>query len=259
VFAQVPIEALDEVFRRHVKAADKRLRCDQVHSLEIRTSAPGFLMEQASATHPGLTPPALAHSIAKSAGALLSNYQLTGPDLRSETLAADSERILHVAGRVSVVHDWEQTVRLVDDLLVAFEPLFTGVSRAELKVAGQHARHIFGAVPFPSWGDLLVKAIRARPDRLLHRIGQGSGNLADTRLDHWTWPFGAQINLFSTRGGRWPERRVSPDSVSATDEKRAEWLLDRFAAGEEVARERAEAFYALGGDSDVSEALSLCA
>ena len=247
IYGQVPLEALHEVFKRHVKAADKRLRCDQVHYLEVRTSAPAVLMERLAADHPGLTPAVLAHSMSRSTGALLSAYQLTAADITPEVLASFSDRILQVASRMNVVHDWEQTVRLVEHLLNAFEPLFSGVTRAELKVAGQQARTTFGRLPMPEWGEQLFKAIRARPDRLLHRIGTGTGRLEDAKLDQWDWAFGAHIKLYSTRGGWWPERRACPDSVRATPEEIRGWLIDRFAGDDEEARPGGLAPGARGG------------
>ncbi len=259
VFGQVPLEALNEIFQRHVKAADKRLRCDQVHYLELRTSAPGFLMEQASATHPGLTPAVLAHSMARSTGALLSAHKLGTADMTPEVLASFSDRILQVASRVNLVHDWEQTVLLVDQLLNAFEPLFSGVTKAEVKAAMQHSRAIFGRLPMPETTEQLFKAIRARPDKLLSKIGTGSGRLEDARLDEWDWSFGAHIKLYSTRGGWWPERRASPDSVRATPEEIRGWLVDRFAGGDDAAREKAESLCALEGSAGTDEVLALSA
>ena len=203
--------------------------------------------------------PPLIALLRSSTGALLSAYQLTAADITPEVLASFSDRILQVASRMNVVHDWEQTVRLVEHLLNAFEPLFSGVTRAELKVAGQQARTTFGRLPMPEWGEQLFKAIRARPDRLLHRIGTGTGRLEDAKLDQWDWAFGAHIKLYSTRGGWWPERRACPDSVRATPEEIRGWLIDRFAGDDEEARERAESLCALEGSAGTDEALALTA
>jgi hypothetical protein len=210
-YAHVPVQAVQEVLRRHAKAADKRLRPDQVERIEISTVAPGWVVEQLSGEHPGLDPTAIPFSIRRSVGVALTAYELGPSQLDPTWLDANRDAIAEVARRTEVRHDWSRTWALLEHMVSVATPLFAGLTAAELRDVGARARsHYRFHPPLPGPGEILAIA-RHRPDRLLDLIRRSSGDLGDARLDEFQFLFDTEVKVFTIRGGSWPERRALPE------------------------------------------------
>lgn len=241
---QVPIQAVAEILRRHVKASDKRLRVDQLERVEITTGAFGWALEQRVGLHPGLDPATVPMSLRRSVGALMVANEL-GPDqLEEDWLNKHRDEISEVARRVDVSHDWRHTLGLVDHLVDVLSPLLAGVTPAELVAASQMAKASFGvSLPRPGAAELL-SVVAARPDRLLERLRHASGDLSHARLREWQFQHAADVKLYTTRGGSWPESRALAEGSPG-------WPWDQTVA--RVLRKYAGA----GGDEDEARARDL--
>lgn len=203
---QVGLGAVDEVLARHVKAADKRLRADQVERVELRV---GLMPWALAAVAPDRTMEHLPFLI----GALVAHHELTPAALDAPALDARAADIAHVAARVEVVHDWDLSQQAVRVLARQLHPVLGGLSlgdyravRAPMKAAGG----------WPTWnGADLVALLRGRPWETLTALRGPPGSLESARLEEFQWHLPVQLKLYTNRGGWWPERRGVPAGTVA--------------------------------------------
>ncbi|RME25504.1 MAG: hypothetical protein D6798_08785, partial [Deltaproteobacteria bacterium] len=227
---QAPVQAVREILRRHVKAADKRLRPDQVERIEVEVSAPAWWEVHRLAASCRSAPAGMVHDLRAMIGLLVVEHDLSPGRFTREALARHRDAREAVAARVEVRHSWSRTLDLASHLVDVLGPLFAGVDAASLRRAERiirsHARS--GPLGLPRGGGPLWRAISARPDRLLAALRYQSGDLADARLDAFQLRLGADVRVHTTRGGTWPEHRDlvegSPgwpwrDTVEATHAK----------------------------------------
>lgn len=250
-YVQVPAQAVGEILRRHVKAADKRLRADQVERIEIEVGAAGWVMEQIAGNHPALDPATVLWSIRRAVGTLIQAHEL-GPDqLDAAWLEAHQAEIGALISRIEVTHSWKHTLALVDHITDVAAPLFAGLTLAELGHAAREAQHRFGQrLPPPTAADLLLVAT-TRPDRLFERMRRASGDLGDARLVEWQPLFGATVRVHTTRGGVWPEERSIAEGSPGWpwDQTRA-GVIRKFLAGNKGGEARASELLETAGSAD---------
>jgi 2-methylcitrate dehydratase PrpD len=216
-FVQTPVQAVDEILRRHVKAAGKRLRVDQVESIEVAVAAPAAGFE-ALAAGLALDAAAVPYRTPYAVAALVAAHEL-GPDqLDDRWLAAHAEALQGLAARVTVRPDWGRTVRAVSHMLTALAPLFAGVPPRRL------LSQLYGALPADALAgtpDDPVAALTgaakaawaARPERALQAVRRAEPDLSTARLDEWQLRTDTEVRLHTTRGGTWPERRTVPEGA----------------------------------------------
>ncbi len=205
--AQVPVQGVREILNRHIKAADKRLRPDQVERIEISTTALSAAMAH---RHWTLRPSTVPHSIRHAIGVLVVTNELTTEHLDERWLAENREKIGAVAGRVTVTQDAGRSVQWLASLVEVATPLFAGVTFDELKQVMQKARRQYDVASMKSRSGVLAW-VKARPDRLYDRIRYSTGDLGTARLDELQYRCDTEVKLFTTRGGSWPERRSLPE------------------------------------------------
>ena len=99
------LDCVDEILARHIKAADKRLRADQVTRLQVHLPAPAVALDRWSSRHGLRTPDGLAHALRHAIGALIVEHQLGSSELQAERWPERVERYGEVASRVTVDHD----------------------------------------------------------------------------------------------------------------------------------------------------------
>lgn len=204
--AQIAVQGVHEILRRHVKAADKRLRVDQLARVEVRTGALGCALGR---SQPPRDPAGVARSARDLIGVLVVEHELGPTQLEAGWLRERGDAVAEVAGRVSFVHDEERTVRLLEQLSEVAVPLFAGVSLRTLAQVGQRAGDAWG---LPAWGPAGVLALlRLRPDQIRARLRDSSRDLSDARLDEFQYRYDTEVKVFTTRGGSWPERRTVPE------------------------------------------------
>jgi hypothetical protein len=196
----VPLQAMDEVLRRHVKAADKRLRADQIERVIIRTGLPLPLGA-------GVGWPSGARALPALISALVSSHSLSLEGLRGP-LEGDPARLAAVAERVVVEHDPVRALSTPLSVLEVAPQLLGGLSaRARLAALGQLLRPA-GAPWGPGWWRGL-KRIGAAPviEQLLGAARASDGDLSGARLEQLALRADTELVLQTTRGGSWPERR----------------------------------------------------
>jgi 2-methylcitrate dehydratase PrpD len=249
-------DALDKVLKRHVKAADKRLRVDQVSEIHLRVPAPAVALDQWAA-RTGLQESAgLPHAVRHGIGALVAEHQLGAHEMNPADWSKRSAIYGDVASRIRVRHDLSLTLDFMGQVVDTISPLVGGITETEWKgLMGRVSRPEVGW-PTVQWGDLR-SLWKHRPDKWFHTVRFAPGNLSDARLDEWQLRLGAEIEVYTTRGGKWPERRSVPEHSPGTP-----WLEtiasvhDRFAAGEEKRMEQAQWVWDSGGEHDAVEWVS---
>ena len=203
--AQVAIQGVAEVLRRHVKAADKRLRVDQLESITVRTGALGCALQDQA---PDSTAPEdVVRSLPQLLGVLLTAYELGPAQLESGWLAENRESIRHVAGRVQVEHDPERSLALLRQVVTVAAPLLADAEGPALRRAARRLHRMLGV----EWGPGGAGGAAAEPAGSdagpAAARGGGSGQ---ARLEEWQFRFDTEVKVFTTRGGSWPERRAIP-------------------------------------------------
>lgn len=234
---QVPVEAVHEILRRHVKAAEKRLRADQIERIDLKVSAPAWAMERLGAAE------GLSHSVARSVGALVVAHEV-GATWEDPTFQeTHAEAIAAVAARVDVQHYWPSTLRWIEHVVEVARPLFSGMDLATLRCAlGALTRH-HGRLPPPADAREVVQAGKARPDQLLAALRRPVGALEPGR---WQLGQAVEVKLYTSRGGWWPERRSAVNGSGAAGEaKLTERVIAKFAQGDAARAAAAEQVLAL--------------
>ena len=194
----VAVEAVGEILDRHVRAAEKRLRCDQVERVEISVGTLPAALERASDAIEGLDPFVLGASIKRSVGALVAFHELT-PEVLADVgeKAADIEG---VASRIELLHDWKSTLGTVESLAPIVGPLGVRPFATARRLRAE------GMLP-----GLDIRALIAgRADRVLRALRAGGPALSGDAVDAFRWRLPVAVKLYTTRGGWWPERRSAP-------------------------------------------------
>ncbi|MFN7146504.1 MAG: hypothetical protein ACK4YP_22205, partial [Myxococcota bacterium] len=213
-WAGVAVEGVAEILKRHVKAADKRLRAEQVEKIEIRAGLLPWAMDKVGSDVDARSPGALAWSLKRAIGVLVARHDLRPQDLTAAALEEKAGDIEHVASRVEVVHDWALTVNTVESFTRHLGPLFARLSPLQLRQVRARLREADG---WPQWHRQdLWPIVRARPDRVVRNLQARQGDLGDVDLTAFRWQIPVEIKLYTTRGGWWPERRSLPLGTAAT-------------------------------------------
>jgi hypothetical protein len=191
------IQALGEILDRHVKAADKRLRWDQVKSIEVTIPAvDGWLLGRSA------SPDSVHNSLPWLLSILVVGHSLGQAERTPAWISKNLDKIHHVLSRLQIrqeprsnIEGWVKTIRTLPWL-------FCGIGPAE----------ILSAIP----------ACLQRRFVIRNRMSISQALSASTRalyLDDFQFCFPSEVLLFTTRGGRWPERRVFPNYGINTSSK----------------------------------------
>ncbi len=195
-WATVVTEGLDEILQRHVKAAEKRLRADQVERIDVRV--PWLQWGREQTPHPD----ALAHLI----GILVSFHALGAEERRDPSARADE--VAWVTNTVVITHDWAASLRLVEATARGLRPLLGGFGLGEYR-AVRGATKAAGGWPGWTLADLGA-LLRAGPDKAWSARRGPRGPLAEVDVANFVWTFPVELKLYTSRGGWWPERRSAP-------------------------------------------------
>jgi hypothetical protein len=202
-FAEPVVDAVHEILRRHVAAAGKRLRVDQVEGIEVRLDHLAF----ARATPSGrvsVRPDdgALPFSIPHALGALIATHE-AGPALYDAAVLGDHEaEILAVAARVDLRPDASLTAARLGRTAAGLGPWLRDVPRRQrLDVV----RRLAEGFPGP------LEALRLgwrHGDLLRQWLGDPTG--AGDPHAVVDLPSPVSVRIHTTRGGHWPELRDGP-------------------------------------------------
>jgi hypothetical protein len=196
---RVAVEAVEEILKRHVKAADKRLRADQVEKIEVRVELGCLQAEQAVEALGAAAPVGL--SLRQRIGVLVAQHRLDASVLTASALAEKRAEIDAVAGRVVLKAGWVQSLAGAAARRAALAGLRSPTPLRSLPSLVKKLE----PPPADQWGELL----EVRPDRLLKELlvpGHGSP-------EKFRWEEPVEVKLYTNRGGWWPERRALPRGV----------------------------------------------
>jgi hypothetical protein len=204
--AAASVEAVEEILGRHVRAAGKRLRADQVERVEI--SVPGLVLAQDREAPE-------TRRIAALVAALLAHHSLLP--------GADGGDGGEIVGRVEVRRSGRGSV-------------VAGVALAE---AGAGIGMLGLEELRRAWSAGRLRPPGAREWARMAReidVGAFAGAVAasgwdDGALARWRWALPVEVRLWTTRGGWWPERRPGPRGGGAS---LREVARDRWSAGNET-------------------------
>jgi 2-methylcitrate dehydratase PrpD len=226
------LDGVAEVLARHLKAADKRLRADQVRQIVVRVPAPAIALDRWMTRHGLQESAGLGHSIRHAIGALVVDHELGMAQLSNKGWAERSERYGSVARHVQIEHDIGLTMDLMNHMVDAAAPLIGGVTEGEWRgLLGRIEVQSAGWSEF-KWADLLTVA-RHRPDQWFKRIRYAARDLGDGHLDQWQFKMGSGIVIKTTRGGSWPEKRVIAEGGPGSPwEPLIESVITGFSAGD---------------------------
>jgi 2-methylcitrate dehydratase PrpD len=250
-------DALNLVLQRHVKAADKRLRVDQVSEIHLRVPAPAAALDQWSGRYGLQESAGLPHSVRHGMGALIAEHQLGTAEMSPNGWNERSQVYGDVASRIRVQHDLSLTLDFMGQVVDSISPLIGGITESEWKGLMDRVSRPEVGWPTVQWSD--ARSLwKHRPDRWFRKVRFAPRTLADARLDEWQLRLGAQVEVYTTRGGKWPERRCIPEHSPGTP-----WLETiasvhaRFAAGDTLRMERARTVWDADGGQDAAEWVSL--
>lgn len=212
-WAQVPLQAVAEILARHVKAAEKRLRLDQVERVELRVGLMPWAMDAAADPLDPLSPAGLTWSLKRGVAALIARHDLRPGDLAPAALADKRQDLLDVAARVEVVHDWSLTLQTLQRLTGSLGPLLGDVPLTRVHGVRNRLKEAGG---WPAWRRQdLLPFVKARPDKVLRYLRSPPGDLGAVDLDAFRWHLPVEVKLYTSRGGWWPERRALPKGTVA--------------------------------------------
>ncbi|MEC8425133.1 MAG: hypothetical protein VX000_15215, partial [Myxococcota bacterium] len=210
-FVQTPAESVWEILRRHVKAADKRLRPDQVDSVEVRVAAPAHRFD--AHADRALAPASVPYSIPNAIGVLIVAHELSPAVLTQEWLSQNESAVKAIAAAVEVVHDPARTAMAAGPMLQAIAPLFAGVGTFRLLRLLADAAPRSGAPRRPLAVDMVRRVMEVRPERVVGALRDAVPDLATARLGEFALHTDVEVLLRTTRGGTWPERRTGPEGA----------------------------------------------
>ena len=200
------LDAVREVLDRHIKAADKRLRADQVSGIRIGLSAPAVALDRWMVRRGIRGPEGLGHSLRHAVGALVVDHELGQSTLSQHDWAARRERYGEIASLVEVEHDLELSLDLASSTIATVAPLFGGITEGEI-------RESLGRLSAPEigWPSVRLGDMKAlithRPDKWMRSIRYAARDLDAAQLEDWQLRLGASVAIATTRGGNWPDRR----------------------------------------------------
>jgi hypothetical protein len=227
LFSKVAVQGVQEILRRHIKAADRRLRVDQVDRIVVRTNALALDLNGKD-----IDPAAICRSIPSQIGLALATNDLSAPQFHPDVLAEHHDAIRTIAQKVVLSHDWVSTIGLMQEMRSSLSPVYGETSPR--KLLSQFASG--SGVPDRSqWADL----IKSRPDRIF-RKSTASTNMADMDTLSFRYPFAIEAKLYTTRGGWWPERRGTPSGAPGWSwQAILDGVAKKWACGQEGAADKA--------------------
>lgn len=110
-YLQAPLQAFDELRGR------ERFRSDEVEEIRVGGSLPTVLMENYSGEATGsdpVTPTSVAFSVKRALALHISGGEYNSSELSEENLTSRASDIRNYSGLVTLEHDWDRTVRLIE-------------------------------------------------------------------------------------------------------------------------------------------------
>jgi len=242
LFSQVPVQAVHEILRRHIKAADKRLRVDQIAKIEIKTHALTLALD-ARAQAEALDSQNVCANIRQQIALLIATHERDAEQFHPMTLAEHSENIRALSDKIEICHDWAATLRLTTEMRKSLPSHYARLSPNDLWQRFSKGSTELGWKPgFPppdQWAEIL----KERPDKLFRRQKTfPSLNEIDARTLRYVFP--TEVKVYTTRGGWWPERRETPEGAPGWSwQATVDGVLQKFSRSTQTELENAKSLY----------------
>ena len=208
-------DALSRVLARHVKAADKRLRADQVKEIHLKVPAPAVALDAWVGRFGVRSSAGLPHAVRHAMGALVAQHSLGVMEMEHDHWVDRRGLYGDVAGRVRIEHDLSLTLEFMAQVVHAIAPLIGGITEPEWRSLIDRVARPEVGWPTIKWSDAR-SFIKHRPDKWLQKIRFAPVSLSDGQFDEWQLRLGAHISVYTTRGGKWPESVSIPDCSPGT-------------------------------------------
>jgi hypothetical protein len=200
------LDGVSEVLKRHIKAADKRLRPDQVQRIKVAVPAPAIVQDRWMARYGLRSSLGLGHAIRHAVGALVVDHEFDETTLASTGWPERRDCYGAVASRVVVEHSLDLSLDAMANMVNTAAPLIGGINESEWRAL--HSRLDSGLVHWDFGG--VRSLVKHRPDKWLGQLKHASRNLGDARLGEWQYRMGAKVSVYTIRGGNWPENIATP-------------------------------------------------
>jgi len=212
------LEALFDAVQKFEQQHHRPLEPADVVAMTVRTNLFGSEMNRLGSTPGGdrtsrLAPVRINFSLPHSLAVGLISKRLTPYELKEDEIAARRDEILALAGKIEVVHDWKQTLAVLENISKHL-PLRELLGEIDLKkllaVRNEAGRQLGGSlVPGPKdllrigafllahVPDVAREISRAAAGSIEHLIGDHDSaqtfDLADADLENMPMPFGTEI------------------------------------------------------------------
>ena len=185
------LQSVEEILQRHLKAADKRLRWDQIEKIQISCPPlePWIGQSNLFLEH-GLWACSIPWRIAY----YVLQHCWDAPN--ADWCVNMRDRLYHIVTKVEIV---QHPLRRLEYLRNSFDtigPVFASHQLSTVLSTVQGGFSRFG----------LAEKIRLH---LQNSSSQGPRN--DFHTDQFQFCYPTEVTIFTTRGGKWPERRVFPN------------------------------------------------
>ncbi|MEC8380168.1 MAG: hypothetical protein VXZ96_07600 [Myxococcota bacterium] len=202
--SRVAFEAVNEIFKRHVKAADKPLRPDQL--LRVRIEMPSRPLLGSV----GLTRESIINHLPYAIAMVLIARGIENSALDWKWIQNNEHKVRAVAQRVECHFSECRMVKMWTDQINALGPLFANINEERVnQILGVH-----------EWRNKLKLKKCIAKQRYIAFDPQYF------QLDNWIPQQPTRVELFTTRGGKWPEERSDLSGISGRFSDPIQNILD---------------------------------
>ena len=208
-------DALGRVLERHVKAADKRLRVDQVKEIHVKVPAPAVALDAWVSRYGVRSSAGLPHAVRHGMGALVAQHALGVAEMEPDGWSQRKRVYGDLASRVRIEHDLSLTLDFMSQVVHALAPLIGGITESEWRSLLERVARPEVGWPTIKWSDAR-SLMKHRPDKWIRKVRFAPISLADGQFNEWQLRLGASVVVYTTRGGKWPESVSIPDCSPGT-------------------------------------------
>lgn len=178
------VQSVEEILRRHLKAASKRLRIQQIE--QIRLLVPHCFTDSETDFRAWIAKYVLTH-------------EWSSEHLDSNWNAEHAPLIQELVHSIEIEYAPHLTEQLYGQMLTELPDFFVGVTVEQMAQVSNLPIH---------WISLRsYKALR----KAIQGCAYASGHPTQAQLDAFQLHFPVEVRLMTTRGGTWPERRQRID------------------------------------------------
>lgn len=181
----VAMQSVVEILSRHIKAAGKRLRADQITNISIEL--PSFLQSSSmdNTAHKMLT-----HWISRYIQTHdWKECRVSAVDLDTKQLMQQTEQ------KIQIQYSTDATKEYLLHMIGQLQGVFAGVSAMEIAQMGRLSIHSVQQY----WNNPLRK--------IVEQLRYASNQIAQSQMDKFQYTIPTKVIVYTNRGGKWPENR----------------------------------------------------